>query len=335
MVAAGRPFGGAQPEPSSPAAPASWAPSRWSPGTSRRAFSIVELLVVVAITMGLVSLALPAVQASREASRRAACANNLKQVGIGHAGYVAKYRSGMPAYDWRRNILPEMEDNRRSLLCPGDMRTGLYDVRDFSVYIVDNKRTIPLEPGPWCAIGDPVFCQNFSGVKLTTPDSYFLVFEDMAYNSPFDGMILVEPIAQGGSRLTHVGGNPHSYVHQLRDPRGVIIANPFAKGFTWTVQGIRTSYGINSRSARFTSDQFKVLALEYATPVADVVGPTATGTITWWRDVGARHAGRANVLYGDGRVALVDPVEIDPTVPANHDVSWCPEIDTKLLLAPR
>lgn len=310
-------------------------PADRSPRPARAAFSFFELLIVVAILTAVCALGLPAVQASREASRTAVCAHNLKQIGIGHSSYVAKYRGGMPAYDWRRNILPEMEDNRRSLLCPTDLRTALYDVKEFSVYIVDNKRTIPLEPGPWCAIGDPTFCEQFSGVKRTTPNSYFLVFEDMAYNSPFDGMILVEPIAQGGYRLTHVGGNPHSYTHQLRDPKGAIVANPFAKGFTWTVQGIRTSYGINSRSARFTTDQFKVLAVEYATPVVDVVGPTATGTITWWRDVGARHGRRANVVYGDGRVALMDPSEIDPTVPTIHDFSWCPLIDTKLLLAPQ
>ena len=272
-------------------------------------------------------------QASREASRAAVCANNLKQVGIGHASYVGKYRTGLPAYDWRTNVLPEMENNRRSLLCPGDIRNELYDINEYAVYIVNNKRTIPLQPGPWCAIGDPEFCEQFTGVKRKTADSYFLVFEDMAYNSPFDGVILVEPLAQGGSKLTHVGGNPHSYIHQLRDPKGTIIANPFDKGFTWTVQGVRTSYAISSRSARFTTDQFKVLALEYATPVADVVGPTATGTITWWRDVGVRHAGRLNVLYGDGRVDLVDPAEIDPTSPTIHDFSWCPTIDEKLLLS--
>ena len=301
----------------------------------RSGFSLVELLIVVAIIAAVASLALPAVQASREAARSTTCANNLKQVGIGHASYVAKYRTGMPAYDWRTNVLPEMENNRRSLLCPGDSRTELYDINEYSVYIVDNKRTIPLQPGPWCAIGDPVFCEQFTGVKRKTPDSYFLVFEDMAYNTPFDGVILVEPLAQGGSRLTHVGSNPHSYIHQLRDPKGTIIANPFGKGFTWTVQGIRTSYAISSRSARFTTDQFKVLALEYATPVADVVGSTATGTITWWKDVSPRHGGRLNVLYGDGRVETVDAAEIDPTSATIHDFSWCPTIDTKLMLLPQ
>jgi len=308
-----------------------------SPATtpSRRAFSLVELLMVVAILMLIAGLALPALQAARESARTSVCLNNMKQIGVAHAGYVAKYRAGMPAYDWRRNILPEMEDQRRSLLCPGDLRSELYDINQYSVYIVNNKRTIPLEPGPWCSIGDPVFCEQFTGVKRATPDSYFLVFEDMAYNTPFDGVILVEPLAQGGSRLTHVGSNPHSYTHQLRDPKGVIIANPFDKGFTWTVAGIRTSYALNSRSARFTTDQFKVLALEYATPVADVVGPTATGTITWWRDVGRRHAGRLNVAYADGRVATVDPAEIDPTSPTIHDFSWCPLIDAKLFLTPQ
>ena len=301
----------------------------------RSGFSLVELLIVVAIIAAVASLALPAVQASREAARSTTCANNLKQVGIGHASYVAKYRTGMPAYDWRTNVLPEMENNRRSLLCPGDSRTELYDINEYSVYIVDNKRTIPLQPGPWCAIGDPVFCEQFTGVKRKTPDSYFLVFEDMAYNTPFDGVILVEPLAQGGSKLTHVGSNPHSYIHQLRDPKGTIIANPFGKGFTWTVQGIRTSYAISSRSARFTTDQFKVLALEYATPVADVIGSTATGTITWWKDVSPRHGGRLNVLYGDGRVDTVEAAEIDPTSATIHDFSWCPTIDTKLMLLPQ
>ena len=49
----------------------------------RRGFTLVELLVVIAIIGLLVGLLLPAVQAAREASRRAACLNNLKQVGLG------------------------------------------------------------------------------------------------------------------------------------------------------------------------------------------------------------------------------------------------------------
>jgi prepilin-type N-terminal cleavage/methylation domain-containing protein/prepilin-type processing-associated H-X9-DG protein len=54
----------------------------------RPAFTLVELLVVIAIIGVLVGLLLPAVQAAREAARRSACTNNLKQYGLAIHNHV-------------------------------------------------------------------------------------------------------------------------------------------------------------------------------------------------------------------------------------------------------
>jgi type II secretory pathway pseudopilin PulG len=71
-------------------------------------FTIVELLVVVALVGTLVALLLPAIQMSRETARKTQCANNLKQIGLGMHAYVLTQQAFPPGYVSR--VLPDHDD---------------------------------------------------------------------------------------------------------------------------------------------------------------------------------------------------------------------------------
>ena len=85
----------------------------------QRRFTLVELLIVVAVIGVLVAMLLPAVRTSGEAARRSMCSNNLRHIAIALRSYETDHNAlppaytvdadGKPLHSWRTLILPYLE----------------------------------------------------------------------------------------------------------------------------------------------------------------------------------------------------------------------------------
>ena len=95
--------------------------------THSKAFTLVELLVVIAIIGTLVGLLLPAVQSARESARRSSCTNNLRQLPLAFHNYesarkmlpplkrlfsgtIANCEPNMAHRSWAPDVLPYLEE---------------------------------------------------------------------------------------------------------------------------------------------------------------------------------------------------------------------------------
>lgn len=106
----------------------------------RRAFTLIELLVVIAIIGVLIALLLPAVQAAREAARRAQCTNNLKQLALAAANYETQSGSLPPGHlsQWSpMDNAPSLGISHMVQLLPLLEQTTVFHAYNFEVATID------------------------------------------------------------------------------------------------------------------------------------------------------------------------------------------------------
>jgi prepilin-type N-terminal cleavage/methylation domain-containing protein len=106
------------------------------------AFTLVEILVVMAVIGVLVALTMPAIQAARESARKTQCANNLKQIGLGLHAYMINHQAFPPGYVSK--VLPDHDDGGPgwawgAMIMPFIEESAMHDQIDYSKSLRDDE----------------------------------------------------------------------------------------------------------------------------------------------------------------------------------------------------
>ncbi len=226
--------------------------------TRRRAFTLVELLVVIAVIAILVSLLLPAVQAAREAARRAQCQNNQRQIILGVHNFESG-RGNLPPVNFVQEAHPPTfmgtDDQGNPIPVPNFPRPqAVIAGAHFAIlpYIeqqaVFDAHTLPdLEPGARTAR------RGFFGARYV-PLAVFQCPTDTTHDN-------------GMSLVSGIGHDPSD----VADPFG---PNPDESGFTGPVATANYSYNLGVFGAGNAFDDRAVAGRQ----IAGVLYPSGRST---------------------------------------------------------
>ena len=207
--------------------------------TSCKGLTLVELLVVITAVGILLALVLPAVQAAREASRRAQCANNLRQIALalsGHHAALGRFPAGM---------LANGRDEDGNTIATGPLSSLFQMLPYLELNSLYNSVNITIEPPRFALDGD-----SRNSTALFSTIHVFLCPSD-----PSD-------LGHGANYRACVGPGPCTFDNPMSDKGGggafagfgPIAARDVADGLSQTVGFAERSRGSDSSHFHRASD---------------------------------------------------------------------------------
>lgn len=259
--------------------------------TARRpAFTLVELLVVMAVIGILVALLLPAVQMARESARSTSCKNNLKQIGLAlhsyhdlfgqlPAGWIADQPEGVPGWGWASAILPQMDQSPLNDRIRRDLPIEDLLNADARVTVIKNYLC------PSDGSKPKIFSIGTGGFPEDNVDDASPLFE--VARSNYVGVFGTFELEDDPS-----AGN------------GVFFHNSEVL-FASIADGLSNTFLVGERDATLGGSVWTGMISQANEPMARVVGITDHTPNTPTRhfdDFSSRHVGGVHFLMGDGSV---------------------------------
>ncbi|MCG6155327.1 DUF1559 domain-containing protein [Rubinisphaera margarita] len=296
--------------------------------TKRCAFTLIELLVVIAIIAILVALLLPAVQQAREAARRSACKNNLKQFGLALHNYHDTHSVFPPGQIRGRNSSVNLEYGNGfswgSMLLPYLEQGAIYDQLNFEIGVFEGaNKTLIQSLGPI----DVALCPSdterprLRNIHASTTPNYVSSLPNLSYfgsSGAFNNWSDSTSTKLSGGFFTIDPAAP-STMASIKDGTSNTIAIGEASGAVWgggSFLGVQhNTQTIPGADVACCQDWFLIYALY---PITNQAPAPYGASIRF----GSEHDGGAQFLMADGGVRFIseniDHILEKTDLDANH-----------------